>query len=185
MNKLLIVIDPQNDFISGKLGTLQAEAAVNTLYKIIHKYGKEKHRIICTKDIHYYNYNKTLEGKRIPDHCLSNSPGSKIDSRIWQALNCYDFIPVTKSKFATLDLVREISKVINQECLIDEIVITGFCTDICVLANATLIRSLLPNIKIKVIENACSGTTIENHKQALNLMSGMLIDIVTAEHVKI
>lgn len=71
MSKTLIVVDMQNDFIDGSLGTKEAQAIVSNVAKKIKEYKDRGDKIIFTRDTHDTNYLNTPEGKKLPvEHCI-------------------------------------------------------------------------------------------------------------------
>ena len=181
MQKILIVVDMQKDFIDGSLGTKEASAIVTPVAKRIEQSQNEL--ILFTQDTHTENYLQTPEGKKLPvTHCIKNTPGWEIDPTIKQAwLDHKNTIKIDtlqentfqKPVFGSVDLIQFL-----QNIQISEIEMLGVCTDICVISNAIMIKNTLPNIPIKVTKNLCAGTTPENHNQALNIMQLCQIDIV-------
>lgn len=169
--KFLIVVDMQNDFVTGSLGTKEAQAIVPNVKARIES-GEFK-QIIYTKDSHYSNYlTSTLEGEKLPiEHCIKHTVGWNIIPE----LQVKDIV-VEKNTFGSLDLLEILEHLVFEEN--DEIEICGLCTDICVVSNALLIRAKFPNLKITVRANCCAGSTPELHEAALKVMESCQIDIV-------
>jgi len=174
--KILIIVDAQNDFITRALGTKEADAAVPNIVDLIKRFCWEE--IICTMDTHDDDYFDTLEGKRLPiKHCIKASVGWCMDSRVVIALN-NKFNYYEKDTFGSTDMVNEVYdslKMKNPEEV--EIHICGFCTDICVMANAVMLRAALPNTRIIVHSSACAGVTPESHEAALTIFKAQQIDV--------
>ena len=169
--KFLIVVDMQNDFITGSLGTKEAQAIVPNVKTRIES-GEFK-EIIFTKDSHYSNYlTSTLEGEKLPiEHCIKHTIGWNIIPE----LQVKDIV-VEKNTFGSLDLLEILNHLIFEE--LDEIELCGVCTDICVVSNALLIRAKFPNVKITVKADCCAGSTPELHEAALKTMESCQIDII-------
>lgn len=169
--KFLIVVDMQNDFITGSLGTKEAQAIVPNVKTRIES-GEFK-EIIFTKDSHYSNYLiSTLEGEKLPiEHCIKHTIGWNIIPE----LQVKDIV-VEKNTFGSLDLLEILNHLIFEE--LDEIELCGVCTDICVVSNALLIRAKFPNVKITVKADCCAGSTPELHEAALKVMESCQIDII-------
>lgn len=171
-NKLLIVIDMQNDFVTGSLANPMAEAIIPSIIKEM----DESAFVFFTRDTHYEDYLHTSEGKKLPiEHCIIDTDG-------WQIIDALSFhtedrhIPhifLNKRTFAFDDWKRWI-----MADNYDEIEIVGVCTDICVVSNALVIKSLFPEKKVCVKASACAGTTKEMHEAALKVMESCQIDIV-------
>lgn len=170
MAKVLIVVDMQNDFIDGSLGTSEAQDIVNNVVREIEDKKNEDYLIVATQDTHHNNYLETFEGKNLPvEHCIKNTKGWEIPQNI---KNKVDII-IEKPTFGSKKLVDYLKK-INPE----EIELLGLCTDICVISNALLLREAFPNKVINVKENCCAGVTPELHKSALDVMKSCQINIL-------
>jgi len=169
--KALIAIDIQNDFVSGSLGTTEAEAA---LAKMVDEINSTKYDMVfATQDTHDANYLDTLEGKYLPVvHCIKGTEGWKFPNCIEEALHKRNAKIFEKDTFGSLNLAMELQKLAPEE-----IVLIGICTDICVVTNALLLRTHLPNTKITVLAQACAATTIDKQKEALDVMSSCQIEI--------
>lgn len=176
MYKVLVIVDAQNDFITGALGSKEADAAVPNIVDLIR--NNKWDDIVCTMDTHGDDYFNTLEGKKLPvKHCIKTEPGWCMDSRILTALgNKYNFYE--KDTFGSTDMANEIYDTLRDKNPDDiEIHLCGFCTDICVMANAVMLRASMPNARIIVHANACAGVTPESHNAALLILSAQQIDV--------
>ena len=172
MRKILIVVDMQNDFIDGALGTKEAEAIVENVVAEIKKYPTEN--IIATRDTHEENYMETREGKFLPvPHCIRGSHGWEIADAVKTALGAAKVLD--KPTFGSVKLMEEITSLAQNEE--PDITLIGLCTDICVVSNAMLLKAALPEANISVVENCCTGVTPESHQNALNAMSICQIEI--------
>ena len=79
MKRTLIVIDMQNDFIDGSLGTPEAQAIVPNVKAKIQEYADRGDEIIFTRDTHQKNYLDTPEGRKLPvEHCIEGTHGWQI-----------------------------------------------------------------------------------------------------------
>lgn len=163
----------QNDFISGSLGSEAAQAIVPNVVEKIKKY-RDTHNIVFTKDTHYYDYLKTLEGKKLPvEHCIIRTKGHDLDARIKEVYNRdFDYI-INKTTFG-YDYWEDLFD--NFEST-EEIEICGLCTDICVVSNALILRALFPNVVIKCDSSCCAGTSEEAHEAALRVMRSCQIEV--------
>lgn len=169
--KILVVIDVQNDFIDGSLGTLEA---VNIIPYVKEKIKKFSGEIIYTMDTHNKNYLETQEGKNLPIlHCIKNTEGWKIREGVYKE-NSKVF---EKNYFTSLDLGKYLFE-LNQKEKIESIELIGLCTDICVISNSMLIKSFLPEVEIIVDSKACAGVTVESHEKALATMKMCQIKII-------
>ncbi len=172
MRKILLVIDMQNDFIDGALGTPEAVSIVERVSKEIRKYEPED--IIATRDTHAENYLKTQEGRNLPvAHCVKGTSGWELNSKIATALRGAPIID--KPTFGSAELVQRLALLAQQDEL--DITLVGLCTDICVVSNALLIKAFLPETPIRVIADCCAGVTPESHQAALKTMQMCQIQI--------
>ena len=173
MRKILLVIDMQNDFINGALGTPEAEAIVGRVAEEIRKYPTEN--VIATRDTHTEDYLNTQEGRKLPVvHCVRGTPGWKLHPEIAAALKGAAIID--KPTFGSKELAEKLSLLSEQDDL--EVTLAGLCTDICVISNALLLKAFLPETPIRVIASGCAGTTPQNHRAALHVMKMCQIEIL-------
>lgn len=178
-HKILIVVDAQNDFIDGSLANPVAQERVKNIVEKINTFDGDF--IFVTKDTHEGNYLSTKEGEKLPvAHCIRGTDGWQVNKDVTYALvkraNDCSVEVVEKPTFGSFELALKIMNIIGDEY---EIEIVGFCTDICVAANAMMLKTLMySNADIKVIENCCAGTTPENHEAALAVMKSCQIDVV-------
>ncbi len=174
MNKVLIVVDMQNDFIDGALGTPEAQAIVP---KVIQKIRRHEGPVIYTRDTHTKDYPETQEGRNLPvPHCIEGSHGWELQENIARLASQKQPKIFDKSTFGSKDLVNYLIEK-DAEQKIDEIELIGLCTDICVIANALTIKTFLPEIPIKVDASCCAGVTPESHEHALKSLEACQIKI--------
>ena len=170
MKNCLIVIDMQNDFITGSLGSKEAEAIVPRVKERIEKAFKDSEDIYFTKDTHFENYMNTKEGEFLPvKHCIEGTFGHDICDELkpYEKIAKEIFI---KNTFGYKDFPKFLADY-------DKITIIGLCTDICVVSNAILIKAFYPEKDIIVEKNLCAGTSVENHDAALKVMNSCHIFI--------
>ena len=168
MKKALIVIDMQKDFVSGSLANAAAQAIVAPIVKRIDGF---RGAVFATRDTHGKDYLSTPEGKRLPiTHCIKDTNGWQIVPEIAHALEFKNAVIFNKPTFGTLewDFLKEF----------DEIELVGTCTDICVVSNALVIKTLFPAMQVKVNAPLCAGTSEENHEAALRVMKSCQIEII-------
>lgn len=163
--KTLIVIDMQNDFIDGSLGTGEALAIVDNVRAKILNYKKNGDEIIFTRDTHGEDYLNTAEGKKLPiKHCIKGTHGWHIaDSLMIEGAKIID-----KPSFGYTNW---------DKMKFEEIEIVGLCTDICVVSNALILKAQFPDIKISVDSTCCAGVTPESHNAALKTMQMCQIEV--------
>jgi nicotinamidase-related amidase len=167
MSNYLIVIDMQNDFIDGSLGS---KDAVSVLPKVIEKVWEFDGKVLFTYDTHGEDYENTYEGRNLPvRHCIEGTDGWKLNAELEKARYSSGGKAFTKRTFASRELALYLESE-NQKETIGKIEIVGLCTDICVVANAMLIKAFLPETEIAVDASCCAGTTPEKHLSALEVM---------------
>lgn len=179
MAKFLVVVDFQNDFITGSLGTPEAEAIVDGVIAKIDEcknslYGD----VIATLDTHYGDYLDTPEGEELPvKHCIFGTHGWLMPKDTLSKFT--DDQIIYKHSFGYDDWVYKIHEsTCSPRDEFMEIEICGLCTDICVITNALVLKTFFPHAKIKVLSNLCAGTTPENHQKALDIMRQCQIEVV-------
>ncbi len=169
--KLLIVIDMQNDFIDGALGTSEAVKIVSNVAEKIQEYRKSGGTVVFTRDTHQKNYLQTQEGKNLPVvHCVEGSEGWQISEKLEIAGSKI----FNKPTFGSVELAEYVSSLKNLE----KVELVGLCTDICVISNALLLKAKLPELPICVDSACCAGVTPESHQNALNAMKMCQIEIL-------
>ena len=166
MKKTLIVVDCQNDFIDGALGTKEAQAIVPNVKKKIEEYAARGDDIIFTRDTHAMNYLETNEGKHLPvKHCIYGTHGWRIADEL-EVANC---AYIDKPTFGWMHWDKHD---------FEEIELVGLCTDICVASNALILKATFPDIDITVDASCCAGVTPESHKAALATMKMCQINVI-------
>ena len=170
--KVLVVVDMQNDFIDGALGTPEARKIVPAVVEKIKGWTGE---IYATQDTHQPDYLTTQEGRNLPvAHCIEGTPGWEIAPAIREALT--NVTCLTKPTFGSRSLAETLV-IVNQNQPIEEIVLIGLCTDICVISNAMVLKAFLPEVPITVDASCCAGVTPESHRNALSAMKMCQIKI--------
>lgn len=166
--KYLIVVDMQVDFISGSLGSDLATAIVPN---VVNKVRAFDGKVIFTRDTHFDNYMDTQEGRKLPvPHCIKDTAGWQICDE----LLLYAETVVDKITFGSVDLPRIIAEYGEP---VEEIVLCGLCTDICVISNAMIIKAAFPEVKITVDASCCAGVSVESHNTALDAMRAVQIEV--------
>ncbi len=172
MQNILLVIDMQNDFIDGALGTPEAVAIVPNVREKIRNFDGT---VLFTRDTHGENYMETQEGKNLPvPHCIRGTDGWQIRPEL-EELRVTE--PIDKGTFGS-DELGKILRDLNDEDPIGTITVIGLCTDICVISNALLAKAFLPEVPIEVDASCCAGVTQESHENALKAMASCQIRIV-------
>lgn len=172
MRKILIVIDMQNDFIDGSLGTQEAISIVDAVCDKIRSYPAGD--VIATMDTHGEDYMKTQEGQNLPVmHCIKGTPGWQIRPEIAALLGGARIYE--KPTFGSVSLAQDLKALSEQENL--ELELAGLCTDICVASNALLLKAFMPEVKISVDAACCAGVTPASHEAALETMRSCQIHV--------
>lgn len=165
MKRTLIVVDMQNDFIDGSLGTKEAQAIVENVKKKIEQYRANGDEIIFTRDTHQADYLQTPEGKELPvEHCIEGTHGWEIA----EGIDIPDCLHIDKPTFGWTKW--------NQYNF-ETIELVGLCTDICVVSNALILKAYFPEAEISVDASCCAGVTPESHEAALTTMKMCQIQI--------
>lgn len=170
--KILVVVDMQNDFIDGALGTVEAISIVpNVIEKIKNFDGK----IFATRDTHLTNYLESAEGRKLPvTHCVKGTEGWELHPEIGKLI---DEPPIDKPTFGSTKL-GDLLRSLHKDYPIESITLIGLCTDICIISNAMLLKAFLPEVAIIVDASCCAGVTPKSHRQALDAMKACQIDII-------
>lgn len=174
--RLLIVVDMQNDFIDGALGTAEARAIVAPALERIRSCREMGYAVIGTLDTHGEDYMSTPEGIKLPvPHCIRGTAGWEIRGDIRRAMG--DCLLVEKPTFGSTDLPGIIARMAqDSQSLTIELI--GLCTDICVVSNALLLKAHFPEAAIAVNAACCAGVTPEKHLAALETMRSCQIDVI-------
>ena len=174
MQDVLVVVDMQNDFIDGALGTKEAVAIVPKVEEKIRNFNGT---VLFTRDTHENWYLETQEGKKLPiPHCIRDTEG-------WQIRRELDILrktePVDKETFGSIDLADDLVAM-NIDDEIKSITFVGLCTDICVISNALLVKAALPEVPIIVDAACCAGVTPESHENALKAMEMCQVEVINS-----
>lgn len=169
---VLVVVDMQNDFIDGALGTKEAQAIVP---KVVDKIKNFDGKVFFTRDTHEDNYMETQEGINLPvPHCLECTTGWELAPAIQELV---ENEPIDKTTFGSVQLGMILEE-LDEDEIIESITFVGLCTDICVISNALIAKAFLPEVPIIVDSSCCAGVTPESHENALNAMKACQIKII-------
>lgn len=180
---ILVVVDMQNDFITGVFGSKEAQKIVP---KVINFVKQFKGSIKCTLDTHFEN-EKTIEGITLPKHCIEGTEGRKYPKELLDILKQKKAIGISKDTFMPIEIFQGlVSSIMDDYGDIDEmhtLYVCGLVTDICVLNTALYLRNKFPYDKVIVLSDLCAGTTAENHQKALDILKNNLIEIQNSNEV--
>lgn len=178
MKAALIVIDMQNDFIAGELGSPEARAIVPGVVQKIEMYERHGGDILLTLDTHEDDYLETEEGKKLPvEHCINGTEGWLLAPEISNVVNRCESTIISKVGFGFMGWPQFIDK------NIEYIEIVGVCTDICVITNALLLKTFYPKTEIIVDASCCAGTTPDAHRAAIRVMENCLINVINQAEI--
>lgn len=171
MRRALIVVDVQNDFVDGALGSKEAQAIIQAVKAKIEKYDKSGREILFTRDSHDGDYLYTSEGRKLPiKHCIMGTRGH----RIVDGLETHNSRHIDKPTFGYTGWAEVLDMLGDP----DSIEMIGLDTDICVVTNALIIKTLNPDIEITVDASCCAGSTPEKHKAALEVLKSCQIEVI-------
>ena len=169
MSEILIVVDMQNDFIDGALGTTEAVAIVPYVKSLIENFDG---KVFFTRDTHFENYMQTQEGRNLPvPHCIKGTDG-------WQIRSELDALRKTEAIDKLTFGSSELAAILGKEERIDGITFVGLCTDICVISNAMVVKAFYPEVPLTVDAKGCAGVTPESHERALEAMKTCQIRVI-------
>lgn len=175
MKNILIVVDMQNDFIDGALGTKEA---IEIIPKVIDKIKYFEGEVIFTRDTHDEGYLESQEGTKLPVvHCVKETEGWNLENQIQRLAEKLESKIFDKVTFASVEMADYLKSLWEKES-IGKIELIGVCTDICVISNAILLKAVLPEVKIIVDSSCCAGVTPESHNNALKSMNMCQIEII-------
>lgn len=175
MKRILVVVDIQNDFVDGSLGTPEAVDIVPKAAERIRAFDGDM--IYVTFDTHGADYMDTLEGQRLPVvHCQEGTPGWALAPAVSEALGDRPYRSVVKKTFGTFEIVADLKERYPGERIEADVI--GLCTDICVVSNVLILRAGFPDAVIRVDAACCAGVTPEKHAAALETMRSCQIDII-------
>ncbi len=168
--KLLVVVDMQNDFIGGALGTQEAQSILPAVRARIADARKEGEEVAFTRDTHGEEYLSTQEGKNLPvPHCIADTAGHEIAAGLCLAgERVFD-----KPAFGSIELAAYV-----KERGFAAVELVGVCTDICVISNALLIKAFCPEAEVCVRAGCCAGVTPQSHQTALAAMRACQVKIL-------
>lgn len=168
--KLLVVVDMQNDFIGGALGTQEAQSILPAVRARIADARKEGEEVAFTRDTHGEDYLSTQEGKNLPvPHCIAGTAGHEIAAGLCLAgERVFD-----KPAFGSIELAAYV-----KERGFAAVELVGVCTDICVISNALLIKAFCPEAEVCVRAGCCAGVTPQSHQTALAAMRACQVKIL-------
>ncbi len=173
--KFLLVIDMQNDFVDGALGTAEAQAIVAVVAERARSFDGS---VVFTRDTHGADYLTTQEGRNLPvEHCIRETPGWQLAPAVAAVAEELGAPIFDKPAFGSVDLAQWLAARDAEEP-IEFIELIGLCTDICVVSNALLVKAFLPEVPVCVEANLCAGVTPAAHEAALATMRSCQVQVI-------
>ena len=182
MSKLLLVVDYQNDFVSGALGFPKAAELDAGIADKIAEYSKNGGSVVCTLDTHHENYLDTQEGRKLPvPHCIEGTKGAELYGHVKEAAEACRAVMVPKPTFASADLIGVLRKLSEDRDAagnaIEEIEVCGVVTNMCVISNAIIAKAALPEVEISILSDLSASFDENLHKAALDVLKSMQFNI--------
>mgnify|MGYP003207168533 CR=1 FL=1 len=172
--KCLVVVDVQNDFVSGTLGTAEAQAMLPRLVEKLRGFDGE---VWMTLDTHGSDYMSTQEGRLLPvEHCIKGTEGWELAGEVGALAESLGAKLVEKPSFGSEELVSEL-RALYEKGALESVELVGLCTDICVVSNALMLKAAMPELPMSVDASCCAGVTPEKHDAALVVMESCQIEI--------
>jgi nicotinamidase-related amidase len=178
MKKILVVIDYQNDFVSGALGFQRAKTLENPIYDKINEYLNNGNKVVFTYDTHNENYLQTREGKNLPIvHCIKGSNGHELYGKVNEFKNSKNTLHYNKGSFgmSPKDMIK-LANEIGED--IDEFEIIGVVTNMCVISNVVMFQSQYKNANIIVDASLCASFDVSLHNKSLDVMESLQIKVI-------
>ncbi len=170
--QVLVVVDMQNDFIDGALGTKEAQAIVPAVVRRIRAFDGP---VFFTRDTHQDDYLESQEGRQLPvPHCIRGSEGWQLRPEIAELVRQE---PIDKPTFGSVELGKALVE-LNGRSALEGVTLVGLCTDICVISNALLVKAFLPEVPVFVDSACCAGVSPESHRRALEAMAACQIQVL-------
>lgn len=174
MKHFLVVVDIQNDFVDGSLGTKEAQAIIDNCVNKIENFDGE---IFVTFDTHSEDYLGTTEGKKLPvEHCIKGTDGWQLNREIAKALEGKNYTSVEKPTFGSVKLPELIAERAGESDF--DITLIGLCTDICVVSNTLILKAYFSSKEIYVDSSCCAGVSVATHNASLDTMRCCQINIL-------
>lgn len=178
--KILVLMNLQNDFVTGVMANNSTRYILPNIVDKIVKNGNDYSTIFIVRDIHFENYEDTLESEIFSSHCLKNTNGKNIVDEVWKEINTLrknkKFVRIIdKHSFGSKELIDYLSVICTSNDIIE---FCGFYTDVDMIINILATRVVLPNTTIKVDANCCEGTDTDGHIAAIKTMKNCNVDVV-------
>lgn len=178
MRKVLVVVDMQNDFVTGVLGSEYAQAIVPNVVEKIKEYLYNDDYVICTQDTHIKNnyLTNTREGAHLPiEHCISGTEGHKLIKEIAVLKNSLQVIKYDQFGLSQFEL-----ETIDGRCgeNVGSIEVVGIATNLCVLSVAVCLQNHYKNAEITIDAGCCASYDPVLHEKALDVLEGLQFNVI-------
>lgn len=174
MKKILVIVDMQNDFLTGALGNAECQKTIPAVVAQVRTGDYDK--VFLTQDTHAADYLNTREGKNLPvEHCIEGTEGWKVNAEVLSAVDevygtASEKVSIlTKPTFGSVMLAKELEAFYEKDKDL-HIDFVGVCTGICVISNVMLAKAYCPEAELRVLSDACACVTTQSHVQALEAM---------------
>lgn len=175
MHKLLVIVDMQNDFLTGTLASTEAQKIVIPMREYIANFDGE---VVFTKDTHTNDYASTQEGRNLPVmHCIKGTKGHDLESSLQKLAQQKHSRIFEKPAFGSMELA-EYLKSLWDDGELESVTFAGVCTDICVISNALLVKATIPECPLRVLKDLCAGVSVQKHLNALDVMQSCQVEII-------
>ncbi len=166
MKSLLLVVDMQNDFIDGALGTREAQDILPAVIRRVQEFDGD---VLFTRDTHFENYLETQEGKNLPvPHCIKGTKGWELQEELKKFCEREGCALLDKVTFGSKELPAYLEAHYPEG--VESVEVVGLCTDICVISNAMVLKAFFPELPVSVRASCCAGVTPQSHENALEAM---------------
>ena len=173
MKKCLIVVDYQNDFVSGTLGNPKAADLEDGIAQKIKQYRENGGEVMFTFDTHFDDYLDTQEGRKLPfAHCIKDTHGHKLYGKVGDQILESDK-RFYKNTFGSDELYQHLKTE-----RFESIELVGVVSNICVISNAVLAKTAQPETPILVDARCTASNDITLHQAALDVMESLHIEVI-------
>lgn len=171
--ELLLVVDFQKDFVNGSLGFGAAAALDEKIAAKIAEYRRAGKDIAFTLDTHGEDYLSTQEGRKLPVvHCVKGTEGHGLYGKTAKQKLMCDMV-FEKNTFPSLDL----AKYLEQKCY-RRVELVGLVSNICVISNAVMVKSALPEAEIIINEEYTASADEKLHRECLDVLEGLQVTVI-------
>lgn len=170
--RALVVVDYQNDFVDGSLGSRDASDIEEAVCSRITEYLGSGDAVFFTVDTHGTDYLDTLEGRMLPvEHCIRGTSGWEIHGRMGELARDPRCRVLEKGTFGCAELMGILREY-------EEIEVCGVATNICVIANAVIARTANPSARVVVRRDCVASYDRDLGEKALDVMTSLQVEVL-------